>query len=1122
MSDASSKRPPLRDQAVRDEFVRELDTSFVIEAGAGTGKTTLIIDRIVAHVLRGDPIDSIVAITFTKKAAAELRIRVRVALEAKAASASGEEAARIAAALRGVDMAPIQTIHSFAQSLLRERPVESKLDPGAETLEEAQVARLCAQAFEAELDALEADPAFSKEVVELLASGVQPTALRDLTKLAIRSREIAAPPPLPLTPEALAVPRGSIEALLDDLIDRVNDGVKTRPDTLADAAFEAEAVLRRILSSEPDVLRRDLFDCPRRSGRAKGAEKKWTSKTAKQSALAAYAALHDHLDEWRGRVCQHRAAVAWRFALRVAARYEAKKVELGAIDFDDQLVKARDLVRDHVNVRREFAARYRTLFVDEFQDTDPLQAELAFFLAEAEGEAASDWRRVRVGPGRLVLVGDPKQSIYGFRRADIQIYQEAKRVLAASGGLVRDIQVNFRSAAPILRFVNEWFAEAITPDPDHPDEQPIYVPLLPPPAPIETGPCVVVLEEAGSDSFPTQKSQRTESEATALAAYLGQLVRGAEPRRVRDVESGGWRTASWSDVAILYRTTTALETFEIALVAERIPYRIVGGRHFFERFEVRAALALLRVLDDPTDEVALIALLRGPFFAIADHELADYVASGGRFAEIDAKPPATIGLRAALDRVRALRQRRHGRSIAGFIEEAFVMTHAHEIFTLQPEGEQRSANLGKIVSLARALERKGTSSFREFVDEVARRAADAEREADAEFLDEGEDAVTLITMHSSKGLEWPIVVLADLGAKGRTVEKRFVERLPQPSVQFSFGDKSAPRAATCEIDRAAHDAQRRVTFERRRLLYVAATRARDLLVLPRYHSPPTTSKKRDSDKTGRPIVEELRGNAFFGGAEREYGIRVDAAQVPRAEPEDRTLRVDLRLTEEMPAEAVAALAERERFASDARAMFERAGAGRAVTSATAEKALAKREEHDDATERSSRERALPTDGPHGSTFGSFVHAIFERLDLRAKARLDPEIMAALVSEFGLGPEAVGAAERIVEAFYGTPFADSLVKAKRFLHEAPFAFPDDDRIIEGSIDLIAEHEDGRLWVVDWKTDDVSGSELDRRFESYRFQADTYRRAVSAATGRSPERVVFYFLRSGECRELPRAE
>lgn len=1111
---SAAEKPRLADDDVRDEFRRELDVSFVIEAGAGTGKTTLIVDRILAHVMRGDPIESIVAITFTDRAAAELKTRVRRALESQLPKVQGIELAHVAEALRRIDAAPIRTIHSFAQSLILERPVEARIDPGAVPAEESEVTRLRGEAFSAELEALSADPELEREVADLLASGVSLDSLEELADFAIGARDLAIPEHAIAPADLLAPPLASLERGTRQLEKLVTSGLKKRPDTLATAVDDLARDLERMRALEPRAASRELFD--RGRDQKFGNAKNWRDADAKREAADALASLDEEIEEWRVNVRRHRAAIAWRLARRVTARFEREKLERGLLDFDDMLIRARDLLRDHPAARHDFGRRFRTLIVDEFQDTDPLQAEIAFFLAEEEGGAADDWRKVRVGPGRLVVVGDPKQSIYGFRRADIQVYEEAKRRLEASGGRVRAIRVNFRSAPAILDFVNDLFGRLIQRDADHADEQPPYIALEPPPERTRGAPAVIVLEEPGSHEFKRTNSDRTSREATALAAALKRMVAGPDAVMVRDRDDAKPRAARWSDVAILFKATSRHTDFESALQAEDIPYRIAGGRKFFDRFEVKVAIALLRTLDDPSDEVALVGTLRGPLFSISDRDLSDFVARGGRFSEIDSRDAASPALAAALARIVELRARRHGRSIAGFVEEAFAATHAHAIFLLQRDGEQRAANLDKLVSIARKLEADEALGFRGYVDEVARRVRDTERAADAEFLDEGDDAVTLITMHSAKGLEWPIVCVADVGAKGQPLDPRFLVRSPSPRAEFALGSSSAYRAESVDFGVARAGARRRAVYERRRLLYVAMTRARDFLLLTRYHSPPPKSVKEDSDPNGRPIVDEYRDDPFFAGSEpRDYGMRLDAGTLPRAEPDDEPLRVDLKLAEPAPDAARVALAERAAFAAAARSVYATKGSGRTVTSASAEKAKVQQEQREDDAPRA-RSR-----GPAGREFGVFVHSIFERLDFSATTPPDAATMRALAVRAGSDESEIdgwiATATRLTRDFLATPLAADLRASKRLVREAPFAFRDGESLFEGAIDLIAERQDGGLWIVDWKTDDVSEADLDSRFESYRPQADVYRRAVLAATGRAPSRVVFHFLRRGESRE-----
>ena len=445
------------------------------------------------------------------------------------------------------------------------------------------------------------------------------------------------------------------------------------------------------------------------------------------------------------------------------AAYELLKAKAGRLDFLDLLIKARDLIRDSPAVRSELQRRISHFFVDEFQDTDPLQAEILLLLA-ADDPGQTDWRAVRPVPGKLFLVGDPKQSIYRFRRADVALYEEVKERLGHVGAEVLHLSTSFRSPPSIQSFVNLAFAPAMAVDTE--GSQAGYVPLessrpesigrptliaLPVPRPY--GDFGKVTNKSIDESFPE-----------AVGAFVSWLVKESGWTVEED---GGAVPIRPRHVAILFRQfrnfgADITRPYVRAIELRRIPHVLVGGRSFHDREEIIALRNALTAIEWPDDELKVFATLRGPFFAIGDEALLVFRQQVGDNGDLKTRrlnpmrttdratlDPSAIEVADALEVLKLLHVGRNHRPIAETISALLETLRAHAGIALWPNGEQALANCQRLIDMARHFER-GASSFRAFVEKLE---ADAEQgEADeAPIVEEGVEGVRVMTVHKAKG-----------------------------------------------------------------------------------------------------------------------------------------------------------------------------------------------------------------------------------------------------------------------------------------------------------------------------------------------------------------------------------
>ena len=453
----------------------------------------------------------------------------------------------------------------------------------------------------------------------------------------------------------------------------------------------------------------------------------------------------------------------------IVGYYEEPKKRAGVLDFLDLLLIARDLVRDRAAVRAELQRRFSHIFVDEFQDTDPLQAEILLLLA-ADDPGESDWHRARPLPGKLFIVGDPKQSIYRFRRADVALYQDVKRRLLERGAELEHLTVSFRATPELQRAVNAAFAPLM---PSESPTQPAYSPLMPFRADCPTQPSIVALPVPAPYSECGYATKRAIDESLPDAA--GALVRWL-------VEESGWTVTKRErpeqrvpieprHICMLFRRFSTYgrdvtRPYVRALEARHIAHVLVRGGSFNEREEVEAMRNALGAIERPDDELAVFATLRGPLFALDDGALLRFRAAAGTlhpFRKLPADLPAELNeVAASLTVLRELSRGRNRRPIAETIARLLAATRAHAGIAIWPTGEQALANVMRLMDLARRYEaRRAVRSFRGFVDELEARA-EREESGDAPVVEEGTEGVRIMTVHRAKGLEFPVVLLADI------------------------------------------------------------------------------------------------------------------------------------------------------------------------------------------------------------------------------------------------------------------------------------------------------------------------------------------------------------------------
>jgi ATP-dependent helicase/nuclease subunit A len=1136
----------ISDQAVRDRIRDDLDVTLVIEAAAGTGKTTALVNRIVSVIGSGrGELARIVAVTFTEKAAGELKLRLRAEIERARQNTepASDGRARFDLALKQLEEARIGTIHSFCADLLRERPVEARVDPMFEVAPEDVAGEMFDAAFERWFEKILDDPGEGMRRLlrrRDLSSRTGPRAIARRAALELMNwRDFDSPwmhSPFDRDVEIEAI-IAEVEALckLSELGED-DDWLAKGLAAIARPVSEATR-LEAVRGRDYDALESVLV------GLSTGRRWDWKGygggygEVEREEVFRRRAALHDRLKKFRDDAGANLAPLLRDELWPIVAIYEEIKRRAGRLDFLDLLLVARNLVRDNPAVRAELQNRFTHIFVDEFQDTDPLQAEILLLLSSAD-PAETNWLKVKPIPGKLFIVGDPKQSIYRFRRADVSLYQGVKQILLMHGAELAHLTVSFRATPAIQTMVNAAFAPLMS---EESRTQPVYAPLTPYRAEPGTQPSIVVLPvpEPYGDFGRVVNWKIDESIPEAIAAYARWLV-----------HESGWTVTEREKpdervpirprhICILFRRMNSFgrdvtRPYLRALEARHLPHVLVKGGSFNEREEVIAVRNLLGAIERPDDELTVFAALRGPVFALSDAALLEFRMTLGSlhpFRKLpDDIPDSLKEVKGALDIIKNLHRGRNRRPIAETLAMLLAQTRAHAGFAIWPTGEQALANIMRIMDQARRYEaRGGTTSFRAFVDELEARA-ERDEASEIPIVEEGTEGVRIMTVHRAKGLEFPVVILADITCnETRAGASRYIEPASKLAAMELAG--CAPR----ELQEHQAKEHERDEEEAVRLLYVAATRARDLIVVPAVGDeesdgwlarlnpvvyPPQTERRApesthpagcpefgDDSVLTRPPKAPGKMKAVAPGLHRtQHGTHQVVWWDPRLLILNVEEKMGLRQDKLLQADENKLVSDRgvklhEQWSASRAAMLA-AGMTPGINIATAtELALAAPADAPASAEAIAIEETRRDRGrPHGKRFGTLVHLTMLRAPFDASANEIGKIASSAAKMIGAPDDEVAAAVNAVKAALQSSLMRRAKAAPTIVRECPLILRlEDGTAVEGIADLaFAENtDDGAVWtVVDFKTDvEVAG-----RLDEYRAQIRFYVRAVRESTGR----------------------
>jgi ATP-dependent helicase/nuclease subunit A len=1156
----------------QDRAIFERKVPVALSAGAGCGKTFVLTERFLSHLEPGDDgipdceLSDLVAITFTERAAREMRDRIRAKCLERLQSSPSKHGDYWLRLLRSLDAARVSTIHSFCAALLRGHAVEAQLDPRFTVLEAAQAETLLAELIDDVLR--EQLSARSKDVLDLVVTFGLPrlkTAIADLVHC-IRGHDFRRW--LENTPEeVVAVWRefhsaSVLPALLAQLVASqpavtvltILRGIGD--DKLRDGGRQLLALLPQL--SESKQLAADLneiHECAKMTGIKKNAWPADVYEEYKKTAESLRKLIKEFLKqiEFDPRNALSSAALGLAMLAqvdKVEQAYVLAKAESAALDFDDLLLRARRLLTDpqHQDLRKRTASGMR-LLVDECQDTDPVQVEL--IKALCSGNDRSD---------KLFFVGDHKQSIYRFRGADPRVFRRLQAETPDAGRL--PLSCNFRSQPAILHFVNALFCQAFAGD---------FEPLVPHRAQAYDGPAIEFMwctfdrssdtQDSGRVAPDEENASQTEPEAANaealrrreadwIARRICQLIASEQqpPLLIHDKSLPQPRPVQPGDIAILFRSLSDVSYYEEALRSYHIDYYLVGGHAFYAQQEIYDVLNLLRSLAYPADEVSLAGVLRSPFFALADETLF-WLAEQGRGlraglrstplpAAIDEQQRNRVMLAArVLDDLQARKDRV---PIAALIDDALRCTGYDAALLTEFLGERKLANLRKLIAQARAFDNTGVMRLSDFIVQLSQFVVRQPRESLAATHPEETNVVRLMTIHQAKGLEFPVVFVPDIARRSndRQNDAEYRDELG-PLVRLPEDHEHAGAMNGHRLNAITNAAEDR--DEAVRLLYVATTRAADFLAL--------SAGVKNLEKPGG-VWMQLLAERFDLASGRL------ALPLPKGYPEPK-----IAVVAEPPAVNVQRGTANPRVDLDKTlreieaAAAEQQGRCESFADAVPRDAAARRR-FSVSRLHGHLEESASGDVPSGTSeipdvnlyaaadprvrdaiaLGTLVHAGLAALDLRRPSGDVKSHVAIQADKLRIGDAASREeAVKLVERFVESHRAAELRQARQVQREIEFllAWPlrhahfadsgrasqTSGRYLQGYLDCLYQDAAGRWRVVDYKTNHVEPDKLAELIARYEMQMLAYGLAAEQALGEPIAELVLHFLRTGDEHVFP---
>lgn len=1058
-------------QEDRDALLLLKDVNLVVEAGAGTGKTSSLIDRLCVCILVHQiPVERLVALTFTEKAAAEIKTRLIVRLQNFIREIKGEKTgdkrtvafleflrahfkikenreeeneewiSRAEKILLHLDRVSIGTIHSFCAEILKVFPLDAGLPPNVVIDEGAQGANLFEARWNHFLDEELGENAPRKEMWKDVLAEIT------LDEMAVFARELC---------------KGKIEKydyyahtsiLISMCRDQSARAVELSRAFLVKKDAKPRAVEKALSWAASSLARTEAF--------LRGEEvppETIPMPTSDPSRPTNWEeeAFEEAMDifQFAEKVTPEKQRIflqAYELVSPVCEQVRQDYREVGLVSFDDLIVKTRNLLRDKPKVRRLLKEKFDALLIDEFQDTDPVQGEMLLFLAEEKSQAAPRWQEVKLLPGKLFIVGDPKQSIYRFRGADITAYELFTKLILRQGGKKSFLQYNHRSTPEIIATANQICSRAMV---QQTAFQPAYVPIEATNAPVPNS-VEWLFITAGAEKIKADDFRQNQAEQIALwiKNNVGKMV----------LSDG--RKLTYKDIALLSKTSTHISYYTDAFRRHGIAFNVEVDKNFFRKQEINDFLNLLQAVSDPSNKIALAGVLRSPLVGMSDEELYRLAQRKELFFGAPTKDAKAQYGYALIKKYRALAGRVSTRELVRrILEETFLP----EVCAVAYDGPRSVSYLEQLLKWVDAYGAQDTEDAASF---FARFQEKAQQNPDALHIagpDETMDAVSILTVHKSKGLEFPVVILADLtrqGVNGGTPPSHIF------SWQYNMHGLRVGKIVDANLAFLEEEQKKHIKCEEVRILYVSLTRAKEKLLL-------VGDERARGEKASAPF----RAAGLFPDGEKkpacltQEDVSVPVTYAPGLLPDHFKYQTHPGVARKGTLEwSPAQWKESFRARAQRYAQLKE----KKVTTPSGEEEIS----------------LLSPAQQQAAELGTICHRALELL-LSRKGEVTTEVVKQAAQEQGASARAEEAQE-IVGPFVQSPLFEEIKSCKLLSCELPFSFVEPDgEVVSGLVDALVERPDGSLWVIDYKTDRVEpGKESLLLKEKYEGQLRAYQRAV----------------------------
>ena len=1075
----------LQDEYAREKIINDLDTNLLVEAGAGSGKTSSLVKRIIALITTGKyKISEIAAITFTKKAASELMERLLTELEKKYVNETDpDKSNNLLDAINNFDQCFTGTIHSFCSGILRERPVEAGVDPDFDEIDDSDEINLIAETWNEFVKKAKTENRPKTDIADRI--GILPEELQETFQKLNNYPEVII--------HTDKADKPSLEPALKEVLEVCRQAYNYIPGEEPSKGYDAfQSAVRYVLKSTEivniykekhtiDIIKKfeNSPDVTLNRWNDKDIAKEFRDNVLPDLANNILEPLMKNYREYLYPYFVDLFTEALQF-------YQDKRNSESILNYNDLLTLTSNMLRTNAEVREYFQDKYKTILVDEFQDTDPIQAEIIMYLTGKELDE-NDWSKLSPKNGSLFVVGDPKQSIYRFRRADIDIYNAVKDIIKTTGGEVLELTSNFRSLPSIADYLNPVFEEKLFTNNDK---------YQAPMAKIQTtreNEYEHGVKKLIVNSESKNKKEVVEADAEKIAKYIKHAVDGGIKlaRNEDEISRGLTENPEFSDFLIITMHKDSLEKYAEALEKYGIPSTVTGNYSLSQYEEVRQLYKLLKLLNKPDDEIQLVSVLRGLFFGLSDNDLYKFKSSKGHF-NIYSRIPDELedSIRITFENS-FVRLRQYKKWIDDFPPSSALEKIVQDLgilpFTSMGSlSKSRASNIYFLIEQIKQRESQEIYSLDKIIRHVGNLLDSGSDQRSS--LEAESNSVRIMNLHKAKGLEAPVVFLAHPYKNTRHEPLQHINRRNgKPTGYFALAKKKGQFhhevfAQPTNWEKIQTEEQKFLDAEFDRLIYVAATRAKNLLIISSY----------ENNKNNK--------NPWLG----LLGGLCDDDILPDVEVEEDYSAGDSELTKSNINKKMEEINKWHSFASDESYVHKRP-----TEIKDAEKIFAgKRLEGG------------------GQDWGTAVHSVLEFLVINRNndsADLENFIKMTLY-KLEINTDKTKEMREIIDRFKNSGLWQRISEAEKVETEVPitikvkagselFSYMNNDSgskpiILSGVIDL-AFKENGKWVIIDYKTDRVENEAYDNLRKSYQQQVDIYAKAWEEITGEVvKEKSVFF--------------